>query len=358
MPVETITWENETLTIIDQTQLPNRFVKKQLKTVEQVWDAIKKLEVRGAPAIGVAAGLGVFVGIQDFTGEDRDLFEKKVYAVADYLASSRPTAVNLFWALNRMKNVLKEHNGIPVSVLKQKLREEALRIMDEDKTTCREIGRFGNELIGDPCTILTHCNAGGLATVDYGTALGVIYAAHESGKKVKVYADETRPLLQGARLTAWELLHSGIDVTLICDNTAAKVMSEGKIDVAIVGADRIASNGDTANKIGTYMVALAAKAHNIPFYVAAPSSTFDLSLSSGTDIPIEERDPLEVVNGFGAQTAPSGVKVYSPAFDVTPAELISAIITEKGIIRPPFVKNIRSMLSVKNKVCMQSQQTL
>ncbi len=345
MPVETITWENNTLTIIDQTQLPDVYVKKDLHTLADVWEAIKTLRVRGAPAIGVAGAFGVVVGLRNFKNDDKSVFEQKFREVTDYLASSRPTAVNLFWALDRMKQVCENNKALSIDGLKEKLLREAVQIMEEDKITCREIGRYGNEVVQDGFTILTHCNAGGLATVDYGTALGVIYAAHEAGKSIKVYADETRPLLQGARLTAWELMQTGIDVTLICDNMAAKVMSEGKIDMVVVGADRIAANGDTANKIGTYMVALAARAHKIPFYVAAPSSTFDLSLFSGSEIPIEERDPQEVTCGFGKQTAPTGVKVYSPAFDVTPSELVSAFITEKGIIKPPFSDNINLVLT-------------
>ncbi|MEW6535886.1 MAG: S-methyl-5-thioribose-1-phosphate isomerase [Candidatus Auribacterota bacterium] len=347
MPVPTILWENEELTIIDQTKLPLVLDSITLKTVEDVWDAIQKLRVRGAPAIGVAAALGVIVGIRNFQSDDRTALVEKVKQVADYLATSRPTAVNLFWALDRMKAVCDRYSSATAAELMIKLKREAVTILEEDKLICRAIGRSGNELVPDDSTILTHCNAGGLATVDYGTALGVIYAAYEAGKNITVYADETRPLLQGSRLTAWELKESGIPVTLICDNTAAKVMHENKIDLVIVGADRIAANGDTANKIGTYMVAVLAKAHGIPFYVAAPSSTFDFSLSSGERIPIEERDPIEVVHGMGKQTAPDGIKVYSPAFDVTPANLITAFITEKGNIFPPFTENIRSTIGTK-----------
>ncbi len=344
MPVPTITWNNDTLIIIDQTKLPVRFVTKKLETVEEVWDAIKKLEVRGAPAIGVAAALGVIVGIKSIDSSDRKSFDTQCLKVIDYLATSRPTAVNLFWALDRMKKVLMCNADASVDEIRTLLTDEAVAIFEEDKSICRQIGAHGNTLVPDECTILTHCNAGGLATADYGTALGVIYAAHDSGKKIKVYSDETRPLLQGARLTTWELMQSGVDVTLICDNTAAKVMMEGKIDMVIVGADRIAKNGDTANKIGTYMVALAAAAHGIPMYVAAPSSTFDLSLESGADIPIEERASSEVTHGFGNQTAPDDVNVYSPAFDVTPAKYISGFITEKGVIRAPYNTTISETL--------------
>jgi len=272
------------------------------------------------------------------------VFRKRYQEISDYLASSRPTAVNLFWALCRMRNVLDENPDCGVSETLKKLEVEAVTILDEDKDICRAIGKNGNGVIKHSDTILTHCNAGGLATADYGTALGVIYAACEAGKKVKVYADETRPLLQGARLTVWELMQSGVDVTLICDNTAGKVMSDGKINLVVVGADRIAKNGDTANKIGTYTVAVLAKEHKIPFYVAAPSSTFDLSINSGSEIPIEERNQEEVTCGFGKRTAPEGVKVYSPAFDVTPSRFITGIITEKGILYPPYKKSIKKMI--------------
>jgi len=340
MAVDTIKWEDGRLSIIDQTLLPQEYVVKYLDTVEQVWEAVRKLRVRGAPAIGVAAAFGIVVGIKDITGTDRAGFDAKFGEITDYLASSRPTAVNLFWALDRMKKVICDNPFLPVYEIKEKLIDEAQMIMDEDKSVCRAIGRFGNQLVKHNCGILTHCNAGGLATVDYGTALGVVYAAHESGKNIKVYSDETRPLLQGSRLTAWELSNSGIDVTVICDNTAAKVMMDKKVDMVIVGADRIAKNGDTANKIGTYMVAISAKAHKIPFYVAAPLSTFDFNIDSGMEIPIEERDPAEVTEFFGKKTAPDGVKVYSPAFDVTPAELITAFITEVGILYPPFEESI------------------
>jgi methylthioribose-1-phosphate isomerase len=261
------------------------------------------------------------------------------------LRTSRPTAVNLFWALDRMDRTGKSYLGDNPREMLNLLLAEATRIADADRAMCREIGRHGAALVAPGQTILTHCNAGGLATADYGTALAVVFAAHDQGKKVGVYADETRPLLQGARLTAWELQRRGIPVTLICDNMAAQVMREGKIQLVVVGADRIAANGDTANKIGTYGVALLAKAHGIPFYVAAPSSTFDLAIPDGSHIPIEERDPREVTHGFGRQTAPEGVDVYNPAFDVTPAELIAGIITEKGVITPVNTDSIRSLMS-------------
>ncbi len=262
-----------------------------------------------------------------------------------YLRTSRPTAVNLFWALDRMDRVAESVRGVDSSIFLDRLLAEAVAIHDEDRAMCRAIGRHGAELVESGAGILTHCNAGGLATSDYGTALAVVFSAHEQGKLIHVFADETRPLLQGARLTAWELVQRGIPATLICDNMAAQVMKEGKIQMVVVGADRIAANGDAANKIGTYGVALLAKAHNIPFYVAAPSSTFDLSLADGSSIPIEQRDPREITHGFARQTAPEGVEVYNPAFDVTPADLIAGIITERGVIRPVNAETVRNMLA-------------
>jgi len=302
--------------------------------------------VRGAPAIGIAAAYGVCVGLQTLSDDaELSVFRNRLNEVADYLASSRPTAVNLFWALNRMKTkaeTLYATNNVPK--IWESLFAEAKVIHEEDRNICRSIGRFGQELVKDGSTWLTHCNAGGLATADYGTALAVFFAATEAGKKIHVYADETRPLLQGARLTAWELMQRGIDVTLICDSMAALVMLQGKINGVVVGADRIAANGDAANKIGTYGVAVSAKVHGIPFYVAAPVSTFDLSLSHGSKIPIEERSADEICNGFGKRTAPEGCKVYNPAFDVTPAEFIAGIITERGIISPVNRENVEKMV--------------
>jgi len=343
MPVETVVWEGGRMRIVDQTLLPGEFKYIFCDTVEDVWEAIKNLKVRGAPAIGIAAALGVLVGTRGVSYETTEELESKLIEVADYLATSRPTAVNLFWALDRMKGVVAAKKDKPPAVVMDLLEAEAVSILEEDKATCRAIGGFGAELVKDGDGILTHCNAGGLATADYGTALAVVFAAHEQGKRVRVYADETRPLLQGARLTTWELMHAGVDVTLICDNMAAVVMRQGKVDLVVVGADRIAGNGDTANKIGTYGVALLARAHDVPFYVAAPWSTFDLSLSSGEEIPIEERAPEEITEGFGKRTAPAGVKAYCPAFDVTPAELVAAFITDKGVIRPPYAESIGTL---------------
>ncbi|MGD9127470.1 MAG: S-methyl-5-thioribose-1-phosphate isomerase [Planctomycetia bacterium] len=333
------------LAMIDQTLLPTELTEIECRTAETVWEAIKMLRVRGAPAIGIAAGYGICVGVQTAMAADKETFLQRFHDVADYLATSRPTAVNLFWAINRMKRLVESlPQTLSVKETAGKLLDEARAIHDEDRQMCRDMGRHGAELLEDGAGVLTHCNAGGLATADYGTALAVIYAAVEAGKTIHVYADETRPLLQGARLTAWELHQRGIDVTLICDSMAAQVMREGRVQAVVVGADRIAANGDAANKIGTYSVALAAAAHNIPFYVAAPSSTFDLELADGSGIPIENRDPTEITHGFGRQTAPDGVKVYNPAFDVTPAELIRAIICERGVIRPVTRENIEKML--------------
>ena len=321
--------------LIDQTQLPVTLGYVDTDDIEVVWTAIKTLQVRGAPAIGIAAAMGVAAAIQHSTATG-DALLAEVEAASDYLATSRPTAVNLFWALDRMKSVARGNADLPPDALKIRLVEEAIAIRDEDAAMCRAIGEHGATLLADGDTILTHCNAGGLATAEFGTALAPIYTAAEQGKNIAVYADETRPLLQGSRLTAWELQQAGIDVTVICDNMAAQVMKEGRIDAVMVGSDRIAANGDTANKIGTYSVALAAKAHDIPFYVLAPTSTIDFATPTGDGIPIEERAAEEITEGFGKRTAPEGIKVYAPAFDVTPAELITAIICEHGIARPDY----------------------
>ncbi|HWY88064.1 MAG TPA: S-methyl-5-thioribose-1-phosphate isomerase [Gemmataceae bacterium] len=331
--------------LLDQTLLPTQLHYRDCRTVEEIWEAIRSLRVRGAPAIGVTAAMGVVIGMQRLPDQQRGSFGRRLKEVADFLRTSRPTAVNLFWALDRMEAHVRPHLGkLATPRLRQLLLEEALKIEDEDRRTCRAIGAAGAGLIAEGQGVLTHCNAGGLATADYGTALAVMFSAAEQGRKFRVFADETRPLLQGARLTTWELLQRGIDVTLICDNMAAQVMKEKRVDLVITGADRIAANGDTANKIGTYGVALLARAHGIPFYVAAPSSTFDLTLANGDAIPIEQRDGREITHGLGKQTAPDGVKVYNPAFDVTPAGLIAAIVTEKGLIQPVDQANIRKMM--------------
>ena len=337
MPVPTIKWVGKIpgrARLIDQTLLPNEYRCIYCDTPKQMWHAIKRLSVRGAPAIGIAGAMGCVLGVQRSRAKTFKAFRRELHKVASYLGTSRPTAVNLFWAIERIERTADENADLPIPELKRRLLAEAQRILDEDKDMCRRIGRHGARLVHDGDTILTHCNAGGLATGDYGTALAVMFAAHEQGKRITVFADETRPLLQGARLTTWELMKAKIPVTLICDNMAAQVMKEGRINMVVVGADRIARNGDTANKIGTYGVAVLAKEHNVPFYVAAPSSTFDLSLRSGDEIPIEERGAEEVTEGFGRRTAPRGVNVYSPAFDVTPARYITAIITERGIRNP------------------------
>jgi methylthioribose-1-phosphate isomerase len=326
--------------VIDQTLLPTRFAFRDCRTVEDVWEAIRSLRVRGAPAIGVAAAYGVVIGMQG-SGDD---YRRRLDAVADHLRTSRPTAVNLFWALDRMVRVGRALVEAPAPERVGRLLAEARAIQAEDAAMCHAIGRAGAGLIRDGCGVLTHCNTGGLATTEYGTALSVLFTAADEGRRFHVFADETRPLLQGARLTTWELQQAGIDVTLICDSMAAQVMKEGRVQLVIVGADRIAANGDTANKIGTYGLAVLAKAHSIPFYVAAPSTTFDLSLSTGDGIPIEQRDPREVTHGFGRQTAPDGVAVYNPAFDVTPAGLINGLITEKGLIQPVTEAAIRERL--------------
>jgi methylthioribose-1-phosphate isomerase len=342
----TVQWVGELpghVRLIDQTLLPTQVAYRDCRTVEEVWEAIRMLRVRGAPAIGVAAAMGIVVGVQTHT--ESASFAARLMEVADYLRTSRPTAVNLFWAIERLeKKVQPLLNRTSPATLTRVLLDEALAIEDEDRRMCRAIGRIGAELVKEEQGILTHCNAGGLATAGYGTALAVMYTAFEQGKRFQVFADETRPLLQGARLTAWELQEAGIDVTLICDNMAAQVMREGRIQLVIVGADRIAANGDTANKIGTYGVAVLARAHGIPFYVAAPSSTFDLRIKDGSKIPIEQRDPREITDGMGKVIAPAGIRVYNPAFDVTPAELIAGIITEKGMIEPVNAQTIREIL--------------
>ena len=333
------------LEILDQRLLPTQVVVLNVTTVEQVWDAIKTLAVRGAPAIGVAAAYGMFIAARSVPPASQaaaliDLLR----AQGEYLKSSRPTAVNLEWAVTRMLAVAIAERGIGVRRLIERLLEEANLICREDAEKCLAIGRHGASFIRDGMGILTHCNAGSLATADHGTALAPMYEALRNGIKFSVFSDETRPLLQGSRLTAWELQAAGVDVTVICDNMAGLVMKQKKVQLVIVGADRIAANGDTANKIGTYSVAQLARAHNIPFVVAAPCNTFDLTLRSGDQIPIEERAPSEITHSFGTQTAPSGIKTYNPAFDVTPASLITALITERGVIQPVTDPNIRVLV--------------
>lgn len=346
--IETLRWigdHNGHLILIDQTRLPVELIDHECRTVEIAWEAIKQLRVRGAPAIGIAAAYGTVLGMQNALLIEQAGFGGALNQVTGYLAESRPTAVNLFWALDRMK--AKGHSlpeSLSLDEKRAALLAEARAIHNEDRELCRSIGRHGAGLLKHNSGVLTHCNAGGLATAEYGTALSVFFTCQDQGKKLHVFVDETRPLLQGSRLTAWELSQRGIDATLICDNMAGQVMREGKVQAVIVGADRIAANGDTANKIGTYSVALLAAAHDIPFYVAAPSTTFDLTIDSGDQIPIEERSATEITHGFGRQTAPANIRVYNPAFDVTPARLIKAIITERGIIDPVSREGIAAML--------------
>lgn len=341
--IDSIRYENGKMHIIDQTKLPTLLEVLEIDDIKDCWDAIKQLKVRGAPAIGIAAAYGVVLGLRNADESSFDSFYIEFKKASDYLAGSRPTAVNLFWALDRMNKIVLENKHLQVKEIKALLEREAILIHKEDEETCRKIGENGLEVLKDGMTVLTHCNAGRLATAKYGTALAPIYIAQEKGINIKVFADETRPLLQGARLTAFELQEAGVDVTLITDNMAAMVMGKGWIDAVIVGCDRVAANGDAANKIGTYGVALLAKAHNIPFYVAGPLSTIDLNTQTGKDIVIEERDPGEIINGFGRQTAPTGIKVFNPAFDVTPKELIAGIITEKGIARAPYDISLKKL---------------
>ncbi len=343
--IKTIEWTEEGVVMIDQRLLPTEEVYPVFRTYQEVGRAIKEMVVRGAPAIGIAAAMGIALGARDTRVEDGDEFDLAFNRICEVMGSTRPTAVNLFWAIERMRNLytrLKSENR-PLAEIRVLLIEEAELMHREDVEANRAMGRFGAELIPDDATVLTHCNAGALATAGYGTALGVIRAAAEAGKKIEVYADETRPFLQGARLTAWELHKENIPVTLITDNMAGHFMKRGQIDCVIVGADRIAANGDVANKIGTYSVAVLAKENDLPFYVAAPISTLDLSLESGEQIPIEERDEHEVTHIKGAQLAPEGIKIANPAFDVTPHRYIAAIITERGIARPPYQESLKRL---------------
>ncbi|MGG1312486.1 MULTISPECIES: S-methyl-5-thioribose-1-phosphate isomerase [Cohnella] len=342
--LQSVRWADGVLELLDQRLLPEQTVYLRLKTPEDVWEAIRELKVRGAPAIGISAAYGVVLGVAGVQGSAADV-AAEARRHADYLATSRPTAVNLFWALDRMKARADKlaADGLSAREAVAALLDEAKQIQAEDEETNRLIGEHALTLFKDGMGVLTHCNAGGLATAKYGTALAPFYLALEQGMHLKVFADETRPVLQGARLTAYELQQAGVDVTLICDNMAGHVMSKGWVQAVIVGTDRVAANGDVANKIGTYSVAVLAKAHNIPFYVACPMSTIDLSTPTGADIPIEERPADEITNGFGKRTAPEGVKVYNPAFDVTPHELVTAIITEKGIVRAPYDIGLRKL---------------
>jgi methylthioribose-1-phosphate isomerase len=344
MSFRTIEWRDNKVIMIDQTRLPGEEVYNEYADYRSVAEAIRGMIIRGAPAIGVAAAMGIALGALEIIADTFESFFQQLTNVCDVMAKTRPTAINLFWAIERMKRVAVENRDQSIDTLREILKNEAIRIEEEDLDICRAIGRNGAALIGANATILTHCNAGGLATAGYGTALGVIRAAHDAGKNIRVFADETRPWLQGARLTCWELVKEKIPVTLISDNMAGFFMSKGEISCCVVGADRIAANGDTANKIGTYSVAVLARENNIPFYVAAPISTFDLSLKNGTEIPIEERHAREVTHLQGYHLAPEGVQVRNPAFDVTPARYITAIITERGVVTDNFEENLRIMV--------------
>ena len=339
--IPTVRWTGEELYILDQTLIPVTVKEIKLNTEEEAYNAIKELKVRGAPAIGVAAAYSLLIDLKSKIQLSSDEFIKFVDKRAKYLNSSRPTAVNLSYALNRMLNTIKNKQDKTSLELYNILETEAKKIHSEDVDICQKIGEYGAELLKENTGILTHCNAGRLAVSGIGTALAPMYVAHQRGTKIRVYADETRHLLQGARLTSFELHEAGIDVTLICDNMAAFIMSKGLIDLVIVGCDRVAENGDAANKIGTMGVAILAKHFNIPFYIACPSTTFDLNTKTGNDIVIEERDPKEVINFAGVQTAPLDMKVRNPAFDVTPHELIKGFITEKGIIEAPYIENLK-----------------
>ncbi len=340
--------ENSALVIIDQTQLPNNVEILRLKETDDIWNAIYHLKVRGAPAIGVAAAIGVYLAAKKINSDDYDEFYKQFKKSKDYLASSRPTAVNLFWALNRMEDVVKDNADKPVGEIKKLLLKEAVLIRDEDVQVCRAIGENGLSLIKNGDGILTHCNAGQLATVKYGTALAPIHLGVEKGMHFKVYTDETRPLLQGIRLSAFELFSDGVDTTVICDNMASQVMKNGWINAVFVGCDRVAANGDAANKIGTSGVAILAKHYGIPFYVCGPTSTIDMNIARGKDIPIEERNPDEVTEmWYEKRMAPEGVNVYNPAFDVTDNSLITAIVTEYGIARAPYDKSLKEIFEKK-----------
>ena len=340
--IRPVQWADGATRLLDQTLLPGETTYKDCRTAEQVWEAIYALRVRGAPAIGVAAAYGLVTSIWPSSAASPADLLAEVETAADYLATSRPTAVNLFWALDRMRGVARSCASGSAQDMKAVLLDEAHAIYDEDDALCHAIGDHGASLVSDGETLLTHCNAGGLATSGYGTALAVMFSAHALGKGISVYVDETRPLLQGARLTTWELMRAGIPCTLISDNAAAHVLAQGRVQRVVVGADRIAANGDAANKIGTYGVAVLAREHGIPFHVAAPTSTLDMSLAHGGLIPIEERAAEEVTEGFGRRTAPDGVDVYAPAFDVTPAKYITSIITERGVHLPPFTESLRA----------------
>ena len=344
--IKTLEWTDEGVRFIDQTKLPTEETYVTCKTYEEVADAIRTMIVRGAPAIGVAAGMGVAIGVQKSQAEDHASLKREFAQICNVLAGTRPTAVNLFWGIRRMQQKFDEVSDQPITTIKRTLITEAQRMHAEDIAANQAMGKLGAVLLPSSGTVLTHCNAGALATAGYGTALGVIRAAVDSGKQLQVFADETRPFLQGARLTAWELMKDGIPTTVISDNMAGAMMRQGKINAVIVGADRIAANGDVANKIGTYTVAVLAKEHDIPFYVAAPFSTVDLEVADGSQIPIEQRSAAEITHFSGKQITPDGVKIENPAFDVTPHRYVSAIITERGVVRAPYAESLRELAKV------------
>ena len=352
----TIAWEDGEVVMIDQRKLPSREVYVRCRTGRDVAKAIRTMVIRGAPAIGVAAAMGVALELRRSTATGTTQLATEFYRTCDLLGATRPTAVNLFWAIERMKRVFAGamRAGQSTDELTATIDAEAAHVHDEDVANCRALGRHGAEVVPDEGRVLTHCNAGALATGGYGSALGVVRAAVEAGKRVTVYADETRPFLQGARLTAWELVRDGIETTVITDGMVGSLMQSGRVDVVVVGADRIAANGDVANKIGTYTVAVLAREHDVPFYVAAPVSTIDLATPDGSGIPIEERDAREVTHLGALQLTPDGANVWNPAFDVTPARLVAGIITERGICRPPFTESLKDVCSQTSEVTAQS----
>ena len=342
MAVRTIEWKNDCVVMLDQRLLPQREVYRVCRDYRAVAEAIRTMVIRGAPAIGVAAAMGAALGA---LAAKEQTFDRDFERIVSTLAETRPTAINLFWALNRMRKVCRDNRQRGVDVVKKALKDEARRMYHQDIAANRQLGKYGAQLLGDAKQVMTHCNAGALATAGYGTALGVLRALKEAGKDFAVWVNETRPFLQGARLTAWELKKEKIPATLVTDNMAGYLMQTGRVDAVVVGCDRVAANGDVANKIGTYTIAVLAKRHGIPFYIAGPTSSVDLECRSGADIPIEQRDPKEVSHIFGKALAPKGMRVFNPAFDVTAHDLISAIITENGVIRPPYHKSIRSHVS-------------